>query len=85
MECFEQRAFPFSTSSLIEGKISTFRFVSSVLPPGSQGLKGDEVDVIVKFKNALGMDDPEAAAMHMEVLLVACVLHMFQFITEAKV
>ncbi|KAF3454828.1 hypothetical protein FNV43_RR05276 [Rhamnella rubrinervis] len=43
------------------------RFVSSVLPPGNQDLKGDEADTIVKFKNALGMDDPEAAAMHMEI------------------
>lgn len=35
---------------------------------GSQDLTGNEVDTIVNFKNALGIDDPEAAAMHMEVL-----------------
>ncbi|KAH7542798.1 hypothetical protein FEM48_Zijuj02G0113100 [Ziziphus jujuba var. spinosa] len=43
------------------------RFVSSVIPPEGQELKGDEVDTIVKFKKALGIDDPEAAAMHMEI------------------
>lgn len=43
------------------------RFVSSVLPPGSQDLNGDEVDTIIKFKSALGIDDPDAAGMHMEI------------------
>ncbi|KAE9460931.1 hypothetical protein C3L33_07152, partial [Rhododendron williamsianum] len=43
------------------------RFVSSVIPPGGENLKGDEVGAIIKFKNALGIDDPDAAAMHMEV------------------
>ncbi|KAL3722241.1 hypothetical protein ACJRO7_034590 [Eucalyptus globulus] len=43
------------------------RFVSSVLPPGNEELKGDEVEKIVKFKSALGIDDPEAASMHMEI------------------
>ncbi|KAJ0007478.1 hypothetical protein Pint_30706 [Pistacia integerrima] len=43
------------------------RFVTSVFPPGSEDLKGDEVDKIVKFKSALGIDDPDAAAMHMEI------------------
>ncbi|XP_062086719.1 protein TIC110, chloroplastic [Humulus lupulus] len=43
------------------------QFVSSVLPPGSQELSGDEADTIINFKNALGIDDPEAAAMHMEI------------------
>ncbi|XP_030537465.2 protein TIC110, chloroplastic-like [Rhodamnia argentea] len=43
------------------------RFVSSVLPPGNEELEGTEVDKIVKFKSALGIDDPEAAAMHMEI------------------
>jgi len=38
-----------------------------VLPPGGEELKGDEVDRIVAFKNSLGIDDPDAAAMHMEV------------------
>ncbi|XP_051113246.1 protein TIC110, chloroplastic [Andrographis paniculata] len=43
------------------------RFVSSVLPPGGEDLKGDEVDAIIKFKSSLGIDDPDAAAMHMEI------------------
>ncbi|TKY56580.1 TIC110 protein [Spatholobus suberectus] len=42
-------------------------FVSSVLPPGGEELRGDEVDRIVSFKNSLGIDDPDAAAMHMEI------------------
>ncbi|KAK7300831.1 hypothetical protein RJT34_11682 [Clitoria ternatea] len=42
-------------------------FVSSVLPPGGEELKGDEVDRIISFKNSLGIDDPDAAAMHMEI------------------
>ncbi|XP_027369035.1 protein TIC110, chloroplastic-like isoform X1 [Abrus precatorius] len=42
-------------------------FVSSVLPPGVEELKGDEVDRIVSFKNSLGIDDPDAAGMHMEI------------------
>ncbi|XP_052194994.1 protein TIC110, chloroplastic [Diospyros lotus] len=43
------------------------RFVSSVLPPGSEDLKGNEVETIIKFKSALGIDDPDAATMHMEI------------------
>ncbi|KAK9127298.1 hypothetical protein Syun_016095 [Stephania yunnanensis] len=43
------------------------RFVSSVLPPGNENLKGNEVETIIKFKNTLGIDDPEAAAVHMEI------------------
>ncbi|KAF5954351.1 hypothetical protein HYC85_007207 [Camellia sinensis] len=43
------------------------RFVSAVLPPGSEDLKGNEVETIIKFKNALGIDDPDAAAMHVEI------------------
>ncbi|KAF5744458.1 hypothetical protein HS088_TW07G00029 [Tripterygium wilfordii] len=43
------------------------RFVSSVIPPGNEDLKGHEVDTIINFKNALGIDDPDAAAMHMEI------------------
>ncbi|KAE9606040.1 hypothetical protein Lal_00025003 [Lupinus albus] len=42
-------------------------FVSSVLPPGGEELRGDEVDKIANFKNSLGIDDPDAAAMHMEI------------------
>ncbi|KAJ8751342.1 hypothetical protein K2173_016530 [Erythroxylum novogranatense] len=43
------------------------RFVTSVLPPGGEDLKGNEVETIINFKNALGIDDPDAAAMHMEI------------------
>ncbi|KAK2652948.1 hypothetical protein Ddye_012804 [Dipteronia dyeriana] len=43
------------------------RFVTSVFPPGNKELKGDEVEKIIKFKNALGIDDPDAASMHMEI------------------
>nr|DAD24411.1 TPA_asm: hypothetical protein HUJ06_025875 [Nelumbo nucifera] len=43
------------------------RFVSSVLPPGGENLKGNEVETIIKFKSALGIDDPDAAAVHMEI------------------
>ncbi|XP_010486911.1 PREDICTED: protein TIC110, chloroplastic [Camelina sativa] len=43
------------------------RYVTSVLPSEGQSLKGDEVAKIVKFKSALGIDEPDAAAMHMEI------------------
>lgn len=52
------------------------RFVSSVIPPGGEELKGDEVDRIVKFKNSLGLEDPDAAGVHMEVIFVL-VLHIY--------
>ncbi|KAL8102151.1 hypothetical protein AgCh_026877 [Apium graveolens] len=42
-------------------------YVSSVIPPGSEELRGDEAETIIKFKNALGIDDPDAASMHMEI------------------
>lgn len=42
-------------------------FVTSVLPTGGEDLKGDEVDKIINFKNSLGIEDPDAAAMHMEI------------------
>jgi hypothetical protein len=42
-------------------------FLYSVLPPGDEDLKGNEVEVIVKFKRGLGLDDVDAANMHMEV------------------
>ncbi|KAM7496381.1 hypothetical protein LguiA_020795 [Lonicera macranthoides] len=42
-------------------------YVSAVLPPGNEDLKGHEADAIIKFKSALGLDDPDAAAMHMEI------------------
>jgi len=47
-----------------------------VIPPGGEELKGDEVDRIVNFKNSLGLDDPDAAGVHMEVTFV--VLHIMQ-------
>ncbi|KAL3625836.1 hypothetical protein CASFOL_030365 [Castilleja foliolosa] len=43
------------------------RFVSAILPPGNEDLKGDEVETIIKFKNSLGIDEPDAATMHMEI------------------
>uniref|UniRef100_A0A1U7Y3R6 Protein TIC110, chloroplastic-like n=1 Tax=Nicotiana sylvestris TaxID=4096 RepID=A0A1U7Y3R6_NICSY len=43
------------------------RYVSAVFPTGTEELRGDEVDTIIKFKNALGIDDPDAADMHMEI------------------
>ncbi|KAL6516428.1 hypothetical protein OROGR_019733 [Orobanche gracilis] len=43
------------------------RFVSAVLPPGNEDLKGNEVETIIKFKNSLGIDEPDAAGMHMEI------------------
>ncbi|PHT61603.1 Protein, chloroplastic [Capsicum annuum] len=43
------------------------RYVSAVLPTSTEELRGDEVDKIIKFKNALGIDDPDAADMHMEI------------------
>ncbi|KAJ4963582.1 hypothetical protein NE237_023521 [Protea cynaroides] len=43
------------------------QFVFSVLPPGSENLKGNEVETIMQFKNALGIDDPDAAAVHIEI------------------
>ncbi|CAN4128372.1 unnamed protein product [Withania somnifera] len=43
------------------------RYVSAVLHTRTEELRGDEVDSIIKFKNALGIDDPDAADMHMEI------------------
>jgi hypothetical protein len=54
-----------------------FRYVFSVIPPGGEELKGDEVDKIVNFKNSLGLDDPDAAGVHMEVIFVLIVLCMY--------
>lgn len=42
-------------------------YITGVIPPGNEDLKGDEVESIIAFKNALGLDDPDAAAMHIEV------------------
>ncbi|KAL6883554.1 hypothetical protein ACP4OV_010968 [Aristida adscensionis] len=43
------------------------RYVYSILPPGDEDLKGTEVQAITTFKNALGLDDVDAANMHMEI------------------
>ncbi|KAL5720861.1 hypothetical protein ACHQM5_013491 [Ranunculus cassubicifolius] len=42
-------------------------YVTSVLPSGGENLKGNEVEAIIKFKSALGIDDPDAATVHMEI------------------
>ncbi|KAG0587880.1 hypothetical protein KC19_2G198400 [Ceratodon purpureus] len=42
-------------------------YVTGILPPGNEDLKGDEVEQIIAFKNALGLDDPDAASMHIEI------------------
>ncbi|XP_010234859.1 protein TIC110, chloroplastic [Brachypodium distachyon] len=42
-------------------------FVYSVLPPGHEDLKGNEVEAIIKFKRALGLNDVDAANMHMAI------------------
>jgi hypothetical protein len=41
--------------------------VTDVIPSGNDDMKGDEVDRIIQFKNALGIEDPDAAAVHIEV------------------
>eukprot|EP00249_Psilotum_nudum_P019718 c27384_g1_i1 orf=318-3365(-) len=43
------------------------RFITGVIPPGNEDLKGDEVETIITFKNALGLEDPDAAAVHIEI------------------
>ncbi|MCO5608125.1 hypothetical protein L7F22_062331 [Adiantum nelumboides] len=43
------------------------RFVTGVIPPGNDDLRGDEPDTILMFKNALGLEDPDAAAVHIEI------------------
>ena len=56
-----------SVESYLVNLCILIRYVTSVLPAEGQSLKGDEVEKIVKFKSALGIDDPDAASMHMEV------------------
>lgn len=54
--------------------------MSSVLPPGGENLKGHEVETIIKFKEALGIDDPDAAYVHIEVkyfCLAICLMSCF--------
>lgn len=43
------------------------RYVSSIIPSGNEDLKGDEAESIIRFKNALGIDDPDAASVHIEI------------------
>lgn len=45
-------------------------YLSSVLPPGNENLKGDEVEKIIAFKDALGLEDADAAPVHIEVGLL---------------
>jgi len=52
-------------------------YVSGILPPGNEDLKGDEYEKIIEFKNALGLDDPDAAAMHVEVPFTFLVYSQF--------
>uniref|UniRef100_A0A6N2M226 Protein TIC110, chloroplastic n=1 Tax=Salix viminalis TaxID=40686 RepID=A0A6N2M226_SALVM len=56
------------TGAAVRGEIEGIakKFVSSVLPPGGEELRGNEVETIISFKNALGIDDPDAASMHVE-------------------
>ncbi|CAI7764897.1 unnamed protein product [Closterium sp. NIES-53] len=43
------------------------KFVSSVIPPGNEPLRGDESDLISRFKASMGLEDEDAAAAHIEV------------------
>lgn len=43
------------------------RFVTGVIPPGNDDLRGDEAETILRFKSALQLEDDEAAAVHMEI------------------
>ncbi|GJP47634.1 hypothetical protein CLOM_g6814 [Closterium sp. NIES-68] len=43
------------------------KFVSSVIPPGNEPLRGDESDLIIRFKASMGLEDEDAAAAHIEV------------------
>ena len=41
--------------------------MTSIIPSGKEDLKGNEAEVIIKLrKKALGINDPEVAAVHME-------------------
>lgn len=44
------------------------RFVFSLIHPGYEDLEGTEVETIIKFKKALGLNDIDAANVHMEVV-----------------
>lgn len=41
-------------------------FITDIIPPGNEDLKGDEADEIIKFKHALNLEDPDAASVHIE-------------------
>uniref|UniRef100_A0A0E0IUD6 Chloroplast inner envelope protein n=1 Tax=Oryza nivara TaxID=4536 RepID=A0A0E0IUD6_ORYNI len=43
------------------------RFVFSLIHPGYEDLEGTEVETIIKFKKALGLNDIDAANVHMEI------------------
>ncbi|KAL3700437.1 hypothetical protein R1sor_018459 [Riccia sorocarpa] len=43
------------------------RYITDIIPPGNEDLVGNEADHIVQFKNALGLEDPEAATVHIEI------------------
>ncbi|GAQ87464.1 chloroplast inner envelope translocon protein [Klebsormidium nitens] len=42
-------------------------YLTSILPPGNENLKGDEVEKIIAFKDALGLEDADAAPVHIEL------------------
>ncbi|KAG5224980.1 chloroplast inner envelope family protein [Salix suchowensis] len=44
-------------------------FVSSVIPPGGEELTGNEVETIINFKNALGIDDQMLLACMWSIVL----------------
>ncbi|CAI5513105.1 unnamed protein product [Closterium sp. Naga37s-1] len=46
------------------------KFVSSVIPPGNEPLRGDESDLISRFKASMGLEDEDAAAAHIESVQV---------------
>ncbi|BBN00217.1 hypothetical protein MPTK1_1g27360 [Marchantia polymorpha subsp. ruderalis] len=43
------------------------RYITDIIPPGNEDLRGDEADHIIRFKSALGLEDPEAATVHIEI------------------
>jgi len=43
------------------------RLVWAVLPPGNDPLRGTEVDMICQFKASLGLEDEDAAGVHIEI------------------
>eukprot|EP00897_Mesotaenium_endlicherianum_P003286 jgi/Mesen1/2986/ME000176S02024 len=43
------------------------RFVTEIIPPGNENLRGDEAESIVRFKQSLGLEDDDAANVHIEI------------------